>query len=416
MKLKVSRICGEGGKMKIKWLAAVAIVTLSTSIVHAQEKPPIKIAVVNDQTGVYMETGGPGSGAAARLAVEDFGGEVLGRKIEVMVLDHQNKADIAASLTRKLIDIDKVDLIADGASSAAGLAMNEVARAAKKIFVVSGPAATNFTGIACAPTTFQFTYDTYALANGTAKALVKQGGDSWFFLTADYAFGHNIQRDVTRFVEEAGGKVLGSVKHPINSSDFSSYLLQAQASKAKVIGLANAGTDTINSLKQGAEFGIVQGGQTFAGLLVFISDVHALGLQVAQGLVLTTSFYWDLNDETRKFSQRFASQMGGRVPTMVNMGVYSGVNHFLKAVKETGTTDSEVVAKKMRELRVNDVYNKDVEIRPDGRVLHDMYLVKVKSPAASKKPYDYYDILAKIPGKDAFRSLSESECPLVKKN
>ncbi|MCR6735947.1 MAG: ABC transporter substrate-binding protein [Afipia sp.] len=402
--------------MKIKWLAAVAIVTLSTSIVHAQEKPPIKIAVVNDQTGVYMETGGPGSGAAARLAVEDFGGEVLGRKIEVMVLDHQNKADIAASLTRKLIDIDKVDLIADGASSAAGLAMNEVARAAKKIFVVSGPAATNFTGIACAPTTFQFTYDTYALANGTAKALVKQGGDSWFFLTADYAFGHNIQRDVTRFVEEAGGKVLGSVKHPINSSDFSSYLLQAQASKAKVIGLANAGTDTINSLKQGAEFGIVQGGQTFAGLLVFISDVHALGLQVAQGLVLTTSFYWDLNDETRKFSQRFASQMGGRVPTMVNMGVHSGVNHFLKAVKETGTTDSEVVAKKMRELRVNDVYNKDVEIRPDGRVLHDMYLVKVKSPAASKKPYDYYDILAKIPGKDAFRSLSESECPLVKKN
>lgn len=402
--------------MKAKWLAAVAAIALSTSVIHAQEKPPIKIAVVNDQGGVYMETGGPGSGVAARLAVEAFGGEVLGRKIEVMVLDHQNKADIAAALTRRLIEVDKVDLLADGASSAAGLAMNEIARATRKIFVVSGPAATNFTGVACSSTTFHFNYDTYALANGTAKALVKQGGESWFFLTADYAFGHSLQRDVTRFVEEAGGKVLGSVKHPISSSDFSSFLLQAQASKAKVIGLANAGTDTINSLKQGAEFGITKGGQNFAGLLVFISDVHALGLETAQGLILTTSYYWDLNDETRKFSQKFASRMGGRMPTMVNMGVYSGVNHFLRAVKETGTTESEVVAKKMHELRVNDVYNKNVEIRPDGRVLHDMYLVKVKSPEASKKPYDYYEILTTIPGKDAFRPLSESECPLLKRN
>lgn len=402
--------------MKAKLLAAVAAITLSTSAIYAQEKQPIKIAVVNDQGGVYMESGGPGSGIAARLAVEAFGGEVLGRKIEVMVLDHQNKSDIAAALTRKLIEVDKVDLLADGASSAAGLAMNEVAKAAKKIFVVSGPAATNFTGAACSPTTFHFNYDTYALANGTGKALVKQGGGSWFFLTADYAFGHSLQRDVTRFVEEAGGKVLGSVKHPIGSSDFSSFLLQAQASKAKIIGLANAGTDTVNSLKQGAEFGIVKGGQNFAGLLVFISDVHALGLQTAQGLILTTSFYWDLNDQTRKFSQKFATQMSGRMPTMVNMGVYSGVSHFLKAVKEAGTTDSEVVAKKMHELRVNDVYNNNVEIRQDGRVLHDMYLVKVKSPEASKKPYDYYDILTPIPGKDAFRPLSETECPLVKKN
>ncbi|MBN8962507.1 MAG: ABC transporter substrate-binding protein [Rhizobiales bacterium] len=396
-------------------IAAMTIAVLG-SVAQAQEKPPIKIAVVNDQGGVYMEAGGPGSGVAAKLAAEAFGGEVLGRKIEVIVLDHQNKADIAASLTRKLIEVDKVDLLADGASSAAGLAMNEVAKAAKKIFVVSGPAATNFTGAACSPTTFHFNYDTYALANGTGKAIVKQGGDSWFFLTADYAFGHSLQRDVSRFVEEAGGKVVGSVKHPLNSSDFSSFLLQAQASKAKIIGLANAGTDTVNSLKQGAEFGIVQGGQNFAGLLVFISDVHALGLKVAQGLILTTSYYWDLNDQTRAFSEKFGKQMGGRMPTMVNMGVYSGVTHFLRAVKEAGTTDSEVVAKKMHEMRVNDVYNKDVEIRPDGRVLHDMYLVKVKSPEQSKKPYDYYEVLAKIPGNEAFRPLSESECPLVKKN
>jgi branched-chain amino acid transport system substrate-binding protein len=397
-------------------LITIALAMLTGSVALAQEKPPIKLAIVNDQGGVYADVGGAGSGVAAQLAAEAFGGEVNGRKIEIMVLDHQNKADIAASLTRKLIDVDQVDLFADGASSAAGLAMNEITRAAKKIFIVSGPAATNFTGAGCALTTFHFNYDTYALANGTGKAIVKQGGNTWFFITADYAFGHNLQRDVTRFVEEAGGKVLGSVKHPLNTSDFSSFLLQAQASKAKIIGLANAGTDTITSLKQGAEFGIVQAGQNFAGLLVFISDVHALGLQVAQGLILTTSFYWDLNDETRKFAEKFAARSGGRMPTMVQMGVYSGVNHFLRAVKETGTTDSEVVARKMRELRVNDVYNKDVEIRPDGRVLHDMYLMKVKAPKESKRPYDYYEMLAKMPGAEAFRPISESECPLAKKS
>ncbi len=396
-------------------LSAIAMATLSTSVGLAEDKPPIKIAVVNDQSGVYSELGGSGSAAAARLAAEAFGGEVLGRKIEILSMDHQNKADIAASLTRKLIDLDKVDVIADGASSAAGLAINELTRSAKKIFIVSGPAATNFTNAACSPTTFHFNYDTYALANGTAKAVVKQGGDTWFFLTADYAFGHSLQRDVTRFVEQAGGKVLGSVKHPLSSSDFSSFLLQAQASKAKIIGLANAGGDTVNAIKQGAEFGIVQGGQKFAALLTFITDVHAIGLQLAQGLILTTSYYWDLNDETRKFSAKFSAQMG-RVPTMVQMGVYSGVNHYLRAVKEAGTTDSEVVAKKMHELRVNDVYNTNVEVRPDGRVLHDMYLVRVKSPQESKKPWDYYEVSAKIPGAEAFRPLAESECPLVKKD
>lgn len=402
--------------MKNKLLVAVAVLAASLSSAHAAEKPPIKIAIVNDQGGVYAEAGGPGSLVAARLAAEAFGGEVLGRKIEILAYDHQNKPDLAASLTRKLIDVDKVDLIADGASSAAGLAINEVTRSAKKIFIVSGPAGTDFTGKACSLTTFHFNYDTYALANGTAKALVKQGGDTWFFLTADYTFGYNIQRDVTKFVEEAGGKVLGSVRHPLNTSDFGSFLLQAQASKAKIIGLANAGTDTVNAVKQGSEFGIVQGGQNFAGLLVFISDIHAIGLKVAQGLVLTTSFYWDIDDQTRAFSAKFGEQMKGRMPTMVNMGVYSGVNHFLTAVKATGSTDSEIVARKMRELRVNDVYNKDIEIRDDGRVLHDMYLMKVKSPAESKKPYDYYQVLAKISGRDAFRPLSESECPLVKKD
>jgi branched-chain amino acid transport system substrate-binding protein len=402
--------------MKAKWLAAAAIGAMWVSPLHAQDKPPIKIAIVNDQGGVYMEAGGPGSVAAARLAAEEFGGEIAGRKIEISGYDHQNKPDVANALTRKLIEVDKVDMLADGASSAAGLAMNEVARNAKKIFVVSGPAGTDFTGKACAPTTFHFNYDTYALANGTAKALVKTGGDSWFFLTADYAFGHNLQRDVTKFVDEAGGKVLGGVRHPLNTADFSSFLLQAQASKSKVIGLANAGTDTVNAIKQGSEFGIVQGGQNFAGLLVFISDVHAIGLPVAQGLILTTSFYWDTDDKTRAVSKKFGEVMKGRMPTMVNMGVYSGVRHFLAAVKETGTTDSEVVAKKMRETKINDAYNKDVEIREDGRVLHDMYLMKVKSPKESKGPYDYYTQLAKTPGKDAFRPMSEGDCPLVKKN
>jgi branched-chain amino acid transport system substrate-binding protein len=403
--------------MKInRLLTAVAAIAVSTSPSYSEENPPIKIAVINDQSSLYADAGGLGSVVGARLAVEEFGGEVLGRKIEVLALDHQNKPDVAAALTRKLIAVDHIDLVTDGASSAAALAINEIAKSSKTIFAVTGAATTDFTGKACAPTTFQFTYDTYALANGTAKAVVKQGGDTWFFLTADYAFGHSMQRDVTRFVEEAGGKVLGSVKHPLSSSDFSSYLLQAQASKAKVIGLANAGPDAINALKQGSEFGIVQGGQTFAGLLVFISEVHTAGLQVAQGLFLTTSFYWDLDDQTREISRKFASQMKGRVPTMVQMGTYSGVHHFLSAVKAAGSTDSEVVAKKMRELRVNDAYNKEVEIRQDGRVLHDMYLVKVKAPAESKNPYDYYQVLAKIPGKDAFRPLSQSECPLAKKD
>ena len=381
----------------------------------AQEKKPLRIQVINDQNSIFSETGGLGSVVGARLAIEDFGGEILGRKIELIVTDHQNKPDIAGALAKKAIEIDGVELLADGASSAAGLAINEVAKAKNAIFVVSGPAAPAFSGKACAPTTFHFTYDTYALANGTAQATVKQGGDSWYFITADYAFGHAIQADVTKFVEAAGGRILGSVKYPTGTTDLSSFLLQAQASKAKIIGLANAGADTVNSLKQGREFGIVAGGQNFAGLLVFISDVHAMGLDVAQGLMLTTSFYWDLDDNSRKLAARFAAQLNGRKPTMVHTGVYSGVHHYLKAVKAAGTTESAAVAAKMRELRVNDGYNKNVEIRADGRVLHDMHVMKVKAPAESKAPYDYYRHLATIPGPQAFRPLAQSECPLVQK-
>jgi branched-chain amino acid transport system substrate-binding protein len=394
---------------------AAATIACLNSVAQAQEKPPIKIAVVNDQAGVYMEAGGPGSGVAARLAAEAFGGEVMGRKIEVIVLDHQNKADNAASLTRKLIDVDKVDMLADGASSAAGLAMNEVTRAAKKIFVVSGPAATNFTNAACSPTTFHFNYDTYALAKITSKAITEAGGRNWFFVTADYAFGHALQRDATKFIEAAGGKVVGAATHPLNTMDFSSFLLQAQASRADVVGLATSGKDVQTAIKQAGEFGIVRGGQKLAGLLVFITDVNALGLQTAQGLQITTSFYWDLTDKSRAWTKRFMAGHGGRVPSMIHAGTYSGVRHYLAAIQAAGTDDPKTVAAKMREMPVTDMYNAGVKIRPDGRVLHDMYLVQVKKPEESKSPFDFYKVLTKVSGEEAFRPLSESECPLVRK-
>jgi branched-chain amino acid transport system substrate-binding protein len=285
----------------------------------------------------------------------------------------------------------------------------------KTVFLVTGPASSDFTGKFCSPTSFHFVYDTYALANGTGKALVEQGGDTWFFLTADYAFGHALERDTTQFVRAGGGKVLGGVKHPLNTSDFSSFLVQAQSSKAKIVGLANAGTDTINAIKQAAEFGIVKGGQRLAGLLVFISDVHALGLQTAQGLVVTNSFYWDQNEQTRAWTEKFLAQSDGKVPTMIHAGVYSSVKHYLKAIQAAGSDDSKTVAMKMRQTPVDDMYNKGVKIREDGRVLHDMYLVEVKKPEESKGKFDYYKVLATIPGEKAFRPLSESECPLVKK-
>lgn len=375
----------------------------------------IRFGILNDQSGPYADVGGKGSVVAAKLAVEDFGGKLLGKRIEVISADHQNKPDIASSIARQWIDTEHVDLIADGASSAAGLAIQEITRDKGRVFIISAPASSDFTGKACSPTGFHFTYDTYALANGTAKALVKQGGDTWYFLTADYAFGHALERDTAAFVTAGGGKVLGSVKHPLNTSDFASALLQAQASKAKVVGLANAGADTINSIKQSAEFGIVRGGQRLAGLLVFIPDVHALGLQAAQGLVITNSFYWDMNEKTRAWTKRFMAMNDGRVPSMIHAGTYSGVLHYLRAAQAANSTDPKVIAAKMHEMPINDMYNDNVVIRPDGRVLHKMFLMQVKSPAESKYKYDYYKVLAETPGSQAFRPMEEGHCPYLEK-
>ena len=375
----------------------------------------IRFGILNDQSGPYADVGGKGSVVAAKLAVEDFGGKLLGKKIEVISADHQNKPDVAASIARQWIDTQHVDLIADGASSAAGIAIQDITREKGKVFIISAPASSDFTGKACSPTGFHFTYDTYALANGTAKALVKQGGDTWYFLTADYAFGHALERDTSAFVVAGGGKVLGSVRHPLNTSDFASALLQAQASKAKVIGLAMSGADLLNAIKQAREFGIVQSGQSLASLVIYINDVEGLGLDVAQGLTLTTSFYWDANEETRAWAKRFMERSGGFIPNLITAGTYASVLHYLKAVQAAGTDEGTAVAAKMREIPVNDFYNKNVAIRADGRVMHKTYLMRVKSPSESKYRGDYYQMLAQMSGEESFRPLAESECPLVKK-
>lgn len=384
----------------------------STQIAGAAET--IKIGVLNDQSGVFADNGGVGSVAAAKLAAEDFGGEILGQKIEVIAADHQNKPDIASGTARKWFDTEGVDMIADGAASSAGFAILEVARQKNKIFVISGPGSSDFTGKSCSPMSFHFNYDTYALSKLTSEAITKAGGNTWYFISADYAFGHALQRDATKFIEAAGGKVIGSAAHPLGTTDMASFLLQAQGSKAKVVGLATSGADVQTAIKQAGEFGIVESGQQLAGLLVFITDVNALGLKATQGLQVTTSFYWDLNEETRAWAKRYFALTGGKVPSMVQAGVYSGVHHYLAAVKAAGTKDSEAVAKKMREMKVNDMYNKDVTIRPDGRVLHTMYLVQVKKPEESKYKYDYYKVITTSPGEQAFRPMSEGNCPLVK--
>jgi len=375
----------------------------------------VRLGVLNDQSGLYADIGGQGSVTAARMAVEDFGGTVLGKPIEIVFADHQNKPDVGSNITRQWIDQDGVDVIVDVPTSSVALAVQAITKEKERIFLMSGPASSDLTGKACSPFGFQWTYDTYALANGTGGAMVKQGGDTWYFLTSDYAFGHALERDTSAAVKEAGGKVLGAVRHPLNNSDFSSFLLQAQGSGAKVIGLANAGGDTINSIKQASEFGITQSGQSLAGLLVFISDVHSLGLKTSQGLVITTAFYWDQNDETRAFSKRFAEKMGGRVPSMTQAGVYSEIAHYLKAVKAAGTDDAKKVADQMRSMPINDFMTKDGKIREDGRIIRDMYLVQVKKPEESKGPYDYYNILRTIPGEQAYRPLDKGDCPLVKK-
>jgi branched-chain amino acid transport system substrate-binding protein len=349
------------------------------------------------------------------MALEEFGGNVNGTKVEIVSADHQNKPDIGSNVARQWFDVDGVDVIVDVPTSSVALAINDVTKEKNRVFLVSGAAASDLTGPKCSPNTIHWTYDTWALANGTGKAVVKTGGDTWFFLTADYAFGHALERDTTAVVEANGGKVLGSVKHPLNNADFSSFLLQAQSSGAKVIGLANAGGDTTNSIKQAAEFGIVQGGQSLAGLLVFLTDVHALGLETAQGLILTEAFYWDANDETRKFAAEFSKRNRGIYPTMVHAGVYSSVLQYLKALKELGADDdgAKVVAK-MKEMPTEDRLFGKGEVRVDGRHIHPMYLFEVKKPEESKGPWDYYKLRATIPAEEAFRPLDQGNCPLAK--
>ncbi|ACL59963.1 ABC transporter substrate-binding protein [Methylobacterium nodulans] len=374
----------------------------------------VRIGFLLDMSSVYADVTGPGSAAAARMAVEDFGGTVLGAPIEVVIADHQNKPDIAAATARAWFDTDRVDAILDVAASATALAAADIARAKHRIIAFNGPGAVRLTNEACSPVSIHWAYDTYALANVTAQATVKRGGDSWFFLTADYAFGHDLERDASAVVRASGGSVKGSVRAPLNTPDFSSFLLQAQGSGAKVVGLANAGRDTTTAIKQAAEFGLAQGGQTLAGLLVYINDVHSLGLKPTQGMLLTEGFYWDLDDATRAWSKRFFERTG-RMPNMSQAGVYSTVTHYLKAVAKAGTDDTDAVMKVMRETPVDDFYAKGGRIREDGRMVHDMYLFEVKRPEESTGEWDLYKRVATIPGDQAFQPLSASRCPLVKK-
>ena len=401
---------------KMGWVALIA--GLTSVGVLAQSKVSddvVKIGVLTDMSGLYSDAGGAGAVVAAKMAIEDAGGKVLGKPIELISSDHQNKADIAANKAREWYDTQKVDMIAELLNSAVALAVQEVGKQKKRITMNSGAAASRLTGADCSPYGVHWTYDTYALSNGTGKAMVKRGGDTWYFLTADYAFGKNLEKDTTAVVKANGGKVLGSVLHPLSSADFSGYLLQAKASKAKVIGLANAGADMINSVKQANEFGITKGGQQLAGLLVFDTDIDSIGLPIAQGMYLTTGFYWDMNDDSRKWAKRFGERHKGKMPTMVQAGVYSQVSHYLKAIAAAGTDDPDTVMKKMRDMPINDFFAKNGKLREDGRMVHDMYLAQVKKPSESKGRWDNLKIVQTIPGDQAFRSLKDSECALVKK-
>jgi branched-chain amino acid transport system substrate-binding protein len=396
-------------------LLASTMLLTATSATMAQDKP-LKLGAILDMSGLYADITGPGSETAAKMAAEDFGGAVLGRKIEIVVGDHLNKADLAANIARDMLDNQGVEAIVDVAASATALAAGEIAKARNKIIMYSGPGAIRLSNEACGPYTVHYAYDTYAQANVTGLATVKQGLDTWFFLTADYAFGQDLERDTSNVIKKAGGKVLGNVRHPINTADFSSFLLQAQSSGAKVVGLANAGGDTINAIKQAAEFGLTKsGGQKMSPLLAFLSDIDSVGLETAQGLILAEAFYWDLNDDTRAFSKRFQERNRGRAPTSAQAGVYSSVGHYLKAVKAAGTTEPGAVMAKMKELPINDMFAKNGKIREDGRMVHDMYLFEVKKPSESKARWDNYKLLATVPGDQAFQPLSESRCPLVKK-
>jgi branched-chain amino acid transport system substrate-binding protein len=399
-------------------LAAVltGAIVLSVGAARAQVSGDVvRIGVINDMSGLYSDLGGEGSVEAARLAVEDFGPTVLGKKIEIVFADHQNKPDIASVIVRRWIDEDGVDAIADGGNSATALAIQGITRDKKRVFLISGPGSSDLTGKQCSPYGFHFAYNTYAEASAVTKALLKQHNDSWFFLTADYAFGHALERDASAFVTAAGGKVLGAVRHPLGAPDLSSFLLQAQNSGAKVIALANAGGDTVNSLKQAAEFGIGRSpDQRIAALLMLITDVHALGLPAAQGIIYATSFSWTRTEATRAFGQRFMARRHGQAPTMIQAGVYSGVMHYLKAVQEAGTDETDAVATAMRKLPVNDFMTENAQIRADGQVLRNMYLVQVKTPAESQGPWDYEKVIATIPPEEAWRPLAEGGCENAK--
>jgi branched-chain amino acid transport system substrate-binding protein len=396
-------------------LALAMAGTLVAGAAYAQiSDNMIKIGVLSDMSSLYTDLAGAGSVAAARMAVEDSGIEKRGYKVEIVSADHQNKPDVGSGIARQWYDVDKVDVIVDVPNSGVALAINQITRDKGKVFLANGPASSDLTGKACSPNTVHWTYDTWMLANGTGSAIVKSGGDTWFFLTADYAFGLALERDTEAVVLKNGGKVLGKVRAPINTQDFSSFLLQAQASKAKIIGLANAGGDTTNSIKQAAEFGIVKGGQNLAGLLVFLTDIHALGLPTAQGLIVTNTFYWDMNDQTRAFAKRFAAVDKGIHPTMVHAGVYASLLHYLKAVEALKSDDGTKVVAKMKEMPTDDPLFGKGTIRVDGRKIHPAYLMEVKKPSESRYPWDYYKVRATIPADQAFRPLADGGCPLVK--
>jgi branched-chain amino acid transport system substrate-binding protein len=394
-------------------VAAAAVALGLGTAAHAQQT--VKIGVLNDMSGLYADLGGPGSVIAAKLAVEDFAKINPNLKVEIVSGDHQNKPDIGSSIATKWFDNEGVDMIVDVPTSSVALAVSQVAANKNKVFIGSGPASSDLTGSKCNANTVHWTYDTWMLANGTGKAVVKTGGDTWYFITADYAFGHALERDTADVVKANGGKVLGAVRAPLNTADFSSFLLQAQASKAKVIGLANAGGDTINSIKQAAEFGIVKGGQSLAGLLIFSTDIVALGLPTAQGLVLTSTWYWDMNDANRAWAKRWQKEAGNKIPTMVHAGVYSGVLHYLKAVSALKQSkDGKAVVDKMKELPTDDTLFGKGSVRVDGRKIHPAYLFEVKKPSESKSAFDIYKLRATIPADEAFRPLKDGGCPLVK--
>ncbi|QDL92932.1 ABC transporter substrate-binding protein [Paroceanicella profunda] len=402
--------------MTIRRVGAYAVLAVSTALAGAAQAQVsddvVKIGILNDQSGVYADFGGLSSYEAAKMAVEDFGGMVLDKPVELVTADHQNKADVASNIARQWYDVDQVDAIMELTTSSVALAVQGLSAEKNKITITTGAATTTLTGEQCTPLGFHWVYDTHALAVGTGGALVEQGGDTWFFLTADYAFGYSLEDQTSTFVKEKGGQILGSVRHPLATNDYSSFLLQAQASGAKVIGLANAGLDTANAIKQASEFGIVQGGQRLAALLFTLAEVHGLGLEAAQGLTLTEGFYWDRTDESREWSKRFYDRTG-KMPNMIHAGTYSAVMQYLKAVKEAGTDETDAVAAKLHEMPVNDIFAKNGKVGANGRMIYDMYLMEVKKPTDSQGPWDYYNVLATIPGDEAFIAPADSGCPLV---